>query len=155
MFNPETKRQCGSMEAHRLTATEEISVYRQCWENDGSYVLGQCRRDTYSLRSQGYNSDGWDLLRCVTKLLPPLREKSPKKLQLCSFITTTLLLPIERLVFTSFSTTLKFFLMLHTHLTSHQAIFGSLQHRRTHFVVSHFTSFRSCNSNFPVVTTNP
>ena len=56
----------GSMEAHWLTATEEISGYHQCWENDGSHVLGQRRRDTYSLRSQEYNSDGWDLWRCVT-----------------------------------------------------------------------------------------
>jgi len=56
----------GSMEAHRLTATEEILGYRQCWENDGCHVLGQRRRDTHSLRSQEHNSDGWDLLRCVT-----------------------------------------------------------------------------------------
>ena len=139
MFNPETKRQCGSMEAHRLTATEEISGYRQCWENDGSHVLGQRRRDTYSLPSQEYNSDGWDLWRCVTKFLPALREKGPKRLQLCSFITTMLLL-IRRLVFTSFSTTttLKLFLMLPTHLTSHQAIFVCFQHWRTLFVVAHF-----------------
>jgi len=36
-------------------------------------------------------------------------------------------------VFTSFSkkTTWKFFLMLRIHLTSHQAIFGCFQHRRT------------------------
>ena len=55
----------GSMEAHQLTATEEISGYCQCWENDGSHVLGQRRHNTCSLHSQEYNSDGWDLWRCV------------------------------------------------------------------------------------------
>ena len=56
----------GSMEAHQLTTTEEISGHCQCWENDGSHVLGQRRRDTHSLGPQEYNSDGWDLWRCVT-----------------------------------------------------------------------------------------
>ena len=57
------------------------------------------------------------------KFLPELREKLPKKAAALFFITTTLLL-IERLMFTSFSTTTsKLFLMLRTHLTSHQAIF--------------------------------
>ena len=66
-------------------------------------------------------------------------KNGPERLQLYSFITTTLLL-IGRLVFTSFSTTttLKLFLMLRTHLTSHQAIFGCFQHWRTPFVVAHF-----------------
>jgi len=66
-------------------------------------------------------------------------KNGPKRLQLCSFITTMLLL-IGRLVFTSFSmtTTLKLFLMLGTHPTSHQAIFGYFQYRRTLFVVAHF-----------------
>jgi hypothetical protein len=36
------------------------------------------------------------------------------------------------------TTTLKLFLMLHTHLTLHQAIFGCFQHWRTLFVVAHF-----------------
>ena len=64
-------------------------------------------------------------------------KNGPKRLQLCSFITTTLL--IGRLVFTSFSTTttLKLFLVLCTHLTSHQAIFGCFQHW-TLFVVARF-----------------
>jgi len=59
-------------------------------------------------------------------------KNGPQRLQLCSFITTTLLL-IGRLVFTSFSTTttLKLLLMLRTHLTSHQAIFGCFQYWRT------------------------
>jgi hypothetical protein len=39
-----------------------------------------------------------------TILHDDLREKRPKKLQRCSFITTTLLL-IERLMFPSYSTT--------------------------------------------------
>src|SRR5215470_10779955 len=66
-------------------------------------------------------------------------KNGPKRLQVCSFIKTTLLL-IGRLVFTSFSktTTLKLFLMLRTHLTSHLAIFGCFQQCRTLFVVAHF-----------------
>ena len=128
----------GSMEAHRLTATEEISGYSQCWEKDGSHVLGQRRRDThYVPKSTTVTGETYeDVLRsffqhCV--------KNGPKRLQLCSFITTMLLL-IGRLVFTSFSrtTTLKLFLMLRTHLTSHQAIFGCFQHWRTLFVVEHF-----------------
>ena len=137
-----------SMEAHRLTATEEISGYRQWWENDGSHVLGQRRRDTHSLRSQEYSSDAWDLWRSVTnevssstawKTAPKRLKNGPKRLQLFSFITTTLLL-IGRLVFTSFATTttLKLFLMPRAHLTYHQEIFGCFQHWRTLFVVTHF-----------------
>jgi len=101
----------------------------------------QRRRDTHSLRSQEYNSDGWDLWRCVTNEVASsiAWKNGPKRLQLCSFITTTLLL-IGRLVFTSFSTTTtsKLFLVLRTHLTSHQAIFGCFQQWRTLFVVVHF-----------------
>ena len=128
----------GSMEAHRLTATQEISGYRQCWENDGSHVLGQRRHDTHCVpKSKTVTGETYeDVLR--KKFLPALREKGPKRLQLCSFNTITLLL-IGRLAFTSFSTTsLKLFLMLRTHLTSHQAIFGCFQHWRTLFVVEHF-----------------
>ena len=69
---------------------------------------------------------------------PRPQKNGSKRLQLCSFIKTTLLL-IGRLVFTSFSTTtLKLFLMLRTHLTLHLAIFGCFQHWRTLFVVAHF-----------------
>jgi uncharacterized integral membrane protein len=52
--------------------------------------------------------------------LPVLREKRSKRMQLSFFIAKILLL-IGLLVFTSFSnkTTLKFFLMLRTHLNSH------------------------------------
>ena len=66
-------------------------------------------------------------------------KNGPKRLQQCSFSTKTFLL-IGRLVFTSFSstTTLKLFLTLRTHLTSHQAIFGCFQHWRTPFVVAYF-----------------
>jgi len=57
-------------------------------------------------------------------------KTGPKRLQLCSFITKTLLL-IGRLGFSfSSTTTLKLFLKLRTHLTSHQAIFGCFQHWR-------------------------
>jgi len=128
----------GSMEAHRLTATQEISGYRQCWENDGSHVLGQRRHDTHCVpKSKTVTGETYeDVLR--KKFLPALREKGPKRLQLCSFNTITLLL-IGRLAFTSFSTTsLKLFLMLRTHLTSHQAIFGCFQHWRTFIVVASF-----------------
>ena len=128
----------GSMKAHRLTVTEEVSG--ECWENDGSHVLGQRRRDTYSLRSQEYDSDGWDLWRCVTnEVSSSIAWKTAQKYCSCVLITTTLLL-FGRLVFTSFSTTttLKLFLMLRTHLISQQAIFGCFQHWRTLFVVAHF-----------------
>ena len=130
-----------SMGAHRLTATEEISGYRQCWENDGSHVFDKHWRDIHSLRSQGNNSDGSELWRYVTNEVSSsiARKNGPKRLKLYSFITTTLLL-IGRLVFTSFSTKtpLKLFLMLRTHLTSHLAIFGRFQQWRTLFVVAHF-----------------
>jgi hypothetical protein len=72
------------------------------WVPKGSTVTGE----TYE-----------DVLRA--KFLPAMREQGPKKMQLCFFITK-MLLPIGRLVFTSFSktTALKLFLMLRTHLTS-------------------------------------
>ena len=130
----------GSMDAHRLTATEEISGYRQCWENDGSHVLGQRRHDTYSLHSQEYNNDGWDLRRCVTnEVSSSIAWKMTQKGCSCSFIMEAFLL-IGRLMLTSFSstTTLKLFLMLRTHLTSHQAILGCFQHWRTLFMVAYF-----------------
>ena len=129
------------MEAHRLTAIEEISGYCQCWENDGSHVLGQRRRDTHSLRSQ--REQQWRvrvMKMCYERsFFQHCVKNGPKRLRLCSFITTTLLL-VGWLVFTSFSTTttLKLFLMLRTHLTSHLAIFGCFQQWRTLFVVAHF-----------------
>ena len=67
------------MEARRLAATEEISGYRQCWENDGSHVLGQQRRDTHCVpKSATVMGETYeDVSR--TKFLPALREKWPKK----------------------------------------------------------------------------
>ena len=80
------------------------------WDSEG-VILTHCFPKSTAVTGETYE----DVLR--TKFLPALRENGPKRLQLCSFITTTLLF-IGRLVFTSFSTTtLKLFLMLRTHLT--------------------------------------
>ena len=67
------------MEAHWFTATEEISSYRQCWENDGSHVLRQRKRDTHCVpKSTTVTGETYeDVLQ--TKFLPASREKRPKK----------------------------------------------------------------------------
>ena len=123
---------------HRLSATDEISGYRQCWESDGSHVLWQRRRDTYSLRSQEYNNEGWLTKKCYERsFFQHYVKNCTRSLQLSSFIATTLLL-FGRLGFTSFPTTTNFklFLMLRTHLTTHQSIFGCFQHCKEFFLVS-------------------
>jgi len=101
------------------------------WDSEG-VILTHCVPKSTTVTGETYE----DVLR--TKFLPALREKWPKKTAAVPLITTLLL--IGRLVFTSFSmtTTLKLFLMLRTHLTLHQAIFGCFQHWRTLFVVAHF-----------------
>ena len=101
------------------------------WDSEG-VILTHCVPKSTTVTGETYE----DVLR--TKFLPALREKWPKKTAAVPLITTLLL--IGRLVFTSFSmtTTLKLFLMLRTHLTSNQAIFGCFQHWRTLFVVAHF-----------------
>ena len=112
-----------STEAHRLTTTEEILGYCQCWENDGSHVLSQLRHDTHCV-PKSTTVTGETKMCYERNFLQHCVKNSPKRLQLCSFIMTTLLL-IGGLVFTSFSTTttLKLLLMLRTHLASHRAIF--------------------------------
>ena len=128
----------GSMEAHRLTASKEISgaekmMVAMFWGSEGVILTHWVPKST-TVTGETYA----EVLR--TKFLPAMREKRPRKrLQLCSFITTMLLL-IGQLMFASFSTTttLKLFLMLGIHLTSHQVIFGCFQHWRTLFVVAHF-----------------
>ena len=129
MFNPETKRQSAQWKhtespppkKFRVTTSAEKMMVAIFWDSEG-VILTHCVPKGTTVTGQSYE----DVLR--TKFLPALREKGPKRLQLCSFIKTMLLL-IGRLVFTSFSTTtLKLFLMLRTHLTSHLAIFGCFQH---------------------------
>jgi len=68
-----------------------------------------------------------DVLR--TKFLPALREKRPKRAAAVLFHHDNA--PSQRAARVhqfSTTTTLKLFLMLRTHLTSHQAIFGCFQH---------------------------
>jgi len=114
MFNPETKQQSAQWKhtdspppkKFRVTAIAEIMMIAMFWDSEG-VILTHCIPKSTTVTGETYE----DVLR--TKFLPTLREKRPKRLQLCSIITTTLLL-IGRLVFTSFSTTttLKLFLML-------------------------------------------
>ena len=143
MFKPETKRQSSAQWKHtespppktfRVTASAEKMMVAMFWDSEG-VILTHCV-------PQEYNSDGWDLWRCVTKEVSSSAawKTAPKRLNLCFFFIATTLLLIGWLVFTSFSTitTLKLFLMLGTHLTSHQAVFGCFQHWRTLFVVAHF-----------------
>jgi len=130
MFNPETERQSPQREhtdspprkKFRVTASAEKMMVAMFWNSEGVILTHFVPKST-KVKGETYE----DVLRsffqhCV--------KNGTKRLQFCSFITTTLLL-IGRLVFTSFSTTtttLKLFLMLRTHLTSHQAIFGCFQH---------------------------
>ena len=130
MFNPETKWQSAQWKhtdspppkKFRVTASAEKMMVAMFWDSEG-VILIHCVPESTTVTGETYK----DVLR--TKFLPALCEKSPKRLQQCSFITTTLLL-IGRLLLTSFSTTttLKLFLMLRTHLNSPQAIFGCFQH---------------------------
>lgn len=64
IFQSDTKRQsASSLESHQSITTEEISDYRQCWENDVSHVLGRRRFYSHSLCSQRHQSDGCNLWR--------------------------------------------------------------------------------------------
>jgi len=88
----------GSMEAHRLTATEEISGYRQCWENDSNHVLGQRRRDIHCV-PKSTTVTGTTYVDILRSFFQHCVKNGQKRLQLSSFFTTTFLL-IGRLVFT-------------------------------------------------------
>ena len=126
MFNPETKWQSAQWKhtdlpppkKFRVTTSAEKTMVAMFWDSKG-VILTHCIPKSTTVMGETHE----DVLR--KKFLPALREKRPKRLQLCSFITTMLLL-IGQLVFTSFSTTttLTLFLMLCTHLNTHQAIFG-------------------------------
>jgi len=130
MFNPETKRQSAEWKhtdspppkKFRVTSSAEKMMVAMFWNSEG-VIVSHCLPKSTTMTGETYE----DVLR--KKFLPALREKRPKRLQLCSFITETLLL-IGRLVFTSFSTrtNLKLYLMLCIHLTSHQATFGCFEH---------------------------
>ena len=130
MFNPETKRQLAHWKhTHtpppknfRVTASAEKMMVDMFWDSEG-VILTHCVPKSTTVM-------GETMKMCYKRsFFQHCVKNGPKRLQLCSFITTMLLL-IGRLMFTSFLTkrTLKFFLMLNTHLTSHQAIFGCFQH---------------------------
>ena len=128
MFNPETRRQLAQWKhtdsppskKFRVTASAEKMMVAMFWDSEG-VMLTHCVPKSTTVTGETYE----DALRsffhhCV--------KNGPNRLQLCSFITTTLLL-FGRLVFSfSTTTTLKLFFMLRTHLTSRQAIFGCFQH---------------------------
>ena len=156
MFNPETK--LSSMKAQWLNATEEISGYPQCWGNDGSHVLGQRRPNTYSLRSQMYNSDEWELWRCVKDEFSsniiwktaPKYCSSVRSSRQRSFSSGGTCSPVfRRQQFWSCSS-------CSVHPWHRTKRFLAVSNTDVHSSWSHiFKSFRSCNSDFPVVTTNP
>jgi len=77
----------------RVTASAEKMMVAMFWDSEG-VILTQCVPKSTTVMGETYEDVLW------TKFFPALREKRPR-LQLCSFITTMLLL-IGRLVFTSF-----------------------------------------------------
>ena len=105
LFNPETKRQTAQWKhtdslppkKFGVSASAEKMKVAMFWDSEGM-ILTHCVPKSTTVTGQTYEDVLW------TKFLPALREKGPKRLQLCSFITTTLLL-IGRLVYASFSTT--------------------------------------------------
>ena len=128
MFNPETKRQSAQWKhtdspppkKFRVTASAEKKMVAMFWDSE-DVILTHCVPKSTTVTDETYEEVFRSFFQhCV--------KNGPQSLQLCSFITTTLLL-IGRLVFTSFSTTTTFkvSLTLRTHLTSHQAIFRCFQ----------------------------
>jgi hypothetical protein len=90
-----------------IARIEQMAMF---WDSEGVIII-HCVPKSTTVKGETYD----DVLR--TTFLPALRGKRPKKLQMCPFITTMLLL-IGRLVFTSLSTTtLKLFLTFRTQLT--------------------------------------
>ena len=128
-FNPETKQQSAQWKhtdspptkKFRVTASAKKMMVAMFWDSEG-VILTHCVPKSTTVTGETYENVLQSFFQYCVK-------NGPKRLLLCSFITTTLLL-IGRLVFTNFSTTttLKLFLMLHTHLISHQAIFCCFQH---------------------------
>ena len=120
MFNPETKRQSAQWKhtdsrppkKFRVTASAEKMMVAMFWDSEG-VIPTHCIPKGTAVMGQSYEERSF-FQHCV--------KNGPKRLKLCSFIKTTLLL-IGQLVLT----TLKLFPMLCTHLTSHLAIFGCFQ----------------------------
>ena len=147
----------GSMEAHWLTATEEFLGYCQCWENDGSHVSGQRRHDTYSLRSQEYNSDVWDLWCVMNEVSSSIAWKTAQKG--CSCVLSSW----QRSSSSGGSCSPVFRRQQLWSCSSCSVLswprtkqFLAVSNTEGHTSWSHiFKSFRSCNSDFPVVRTNP
>ena len=153
LFNPETKRQTAQWKhtdslppkKFGVSASAEKMKVAMFWDSEGM-ILTHCVPKSTTVTGQTYEDVLW------TKFLPALREKGPKRLQLCSFITTTLLL-IGRLVYTQQLRSCSSCSILTWPRTKR---FLAVSNTEGHSSWSHiFKSFRSCNSNFPTVTTNP
>ena len=139
MFNPETKWKSAQWKhtdspppkKFRVTISAEKMMVAMFRDSEGVILIVFPRVQQWWVRLKKMWYERSFFQHCV--------KNGPKRLQLCSLITKTLLL-IGRLGLTSFSstTTLKLFLTLRTHLTSHQVIFGCFQHWRTLFMVTHF-----------------
>jgi hypothetical protein len=122
MVNSETRRQLDQWKhtdsppprKFRVTACAEKMVVAMFWESEG-VILTHCVPNSKTVTGETYE----DVLRFFQHCV----KNGPKR-QMRNFFTTL----IGRLDFTSFSTTLKVFLMLRTHLTLHQAIFDCFQH---------------------------
>ena len=137
MFNSENKRQSAQWKQtdssppkkFRVTASAEKMMVAIFWDSEGVILIAFPRVQQWRLR----------LMKMCYEVSSRIGSKTAQKG--CSWVlSSATLLLIGLLVFTSFSmtTTLKLFLTLRTHLTSHQAIFGCFQHWRTLFVVAYF-----------------
>jgi len=116
MFNPEIKRQSAQWKhtdspppkKFRVSASAEKMMVAMFWDSEG-VILNHCVPKSATVTGQTYE----DVLR--TKFLPALRETRPKKVAAVFFHHDN-------------APPSKLFFMLHTHLTSRQAIFGCFQH---------------------------
>ena len=130
MFNSETKLQWAQWKhtdspppkKFQVTASAEKMMAAMFWDSEGM-ILTHCVPKSTTVTDETYK----DVLR--TKFLPALREKRPKKAAAVLFHQDNAPPHRAARVHQFFNdNNFELFLMLRTHLTSHQAIFGCFQH---------------------------
>ena len=146
----------GSMDAHRLNATDEISCYRQCWENDGSHVLGSAKAWYLLIAFPRVQHWRVRLMKMCYEVSSSIAWKRPKNAAALFFHHDNA--PPHRAAHVhQFFDDNNFEVVPYAPYSPHLAPsdFWLFKTEGLSPWSQILKSFRSCNSDFPVVTTNP